>query len=39
MVMVDGRILIEDGHLLDLDEAQLLHDAQAAGRRLVERLN
>jgi hypothetical protein len=36
--MVDGLILMEDRTILDVDEAQLLHDAQAAGERLVARL-
>jgi 5-methylthioadenosine/S-adenosylhomocysteine deaminase len=38
LVMVDGLILMEDRTILDVDEAQLLHDAQAAGERLVARL-
>ena len=39
VVMVDGRVLLEAGRMVDLDEAELLATAQAAGRRLVERLN
>ena len=39
VVMVDGRVLLEAGRMVDLDEAELLAAAQAAGRRLVERLN
>jgi len=38
MVMVDGRVLLENGRVVDVDEAELLARAQAAGRRLVERL-
>jgi hypothetical protein len=38
MMMVDGRVLLDDGHAVDLDEAELLARAQAAARRLVEQL-
>jgi 5-methylthioadenosine/S-adenosylhomocysteine deaminase len=38
MAMVDGEILMEGREVRGLDEAQLLREAQAAGKRLVERL-
>jgi 5-methylthioadenosine/S-adenosylhomocysteine deaminase len=39
LVMVDGRILMERREVLGLDEPRLLREAQAAGERLVRRLN
>jgi 5-methylthioadenosine/S-adenosylhomocysteine deaminase len=36
-VVVDGRILIDDGHLTVLDEKALLEECRAAARALVRR--
>jgi 5-methylthioadenosine/S-adenosylhomocysteine deaminase len=38
LVVVDGRVLIESGEVLDFDEARFLAEAQAAGEGLVGRL-
>jgi 5-methylthioadenosine/S-adenosylhomocysteine deaminase len=38
MVMVDGRVLMEDCHVTGLDELEFLNTAQQIGRRLVQRL-
>ncbi|HLG72424.1 MAG TPA: amidohydrolase [Chloroflexota bacterium] len=38
MVMVDGRVLLEGGEVVGLDELAFLADAQAAGEDLVRRL-
>ncbi len=38
MVMVDGKILLEDREVLGLDEMGLLKEAQHAGEQLVRRL-
>jgi len=38
MVMVDGRVLLEHGEVLDFDEPRFLHEAQTAGEDLVRRL-
>jgi hypothetical protein len=37
-VLVDGVVRLRDGHLVDVDEAALLAEAQQAGRALVGRL-
>jgi 5-methylthioadenosine/S-adenosylhomocysteine deaminase len=39
LVMVDGKILMEGREVLGLDEPRLLREAQAAGERLVRRLD
>jgi 5-methylthioadenosine/S-adenosylhomocysteine deaminase len=36
-VVVDGRVLMEGGVFIHLDEAQLLHDAQRAAQQLARR--
>jgi 5-methylthioadenosine/S-adenosylhomocysteine deaminase len=38
LVMVDGRVLMEQGQLPDLDEPRLLAEAQDVGEDLVQRL-
>jgi hypothetical protein len=38
MVMIDGRIVLEHGRVLDLDEPGFLAQAQKAGEDLVSRL-
>ncbi|MFI5268036.1 MAG: amidohydrolase family protein [Chloroflexota bacterium] len=38
MVMVDGRVVVEHGHVVDFDEPGFLAQAQAAGEDLVRRL-
>jgi 5-methylthioadenosine/S-adenosylhomocysteine deaminase len=37
-VIVDGRVVIEDGHATMVDEDQIIHDAREAGRRLWSRV-
>jgi 5-methylthioadenosine/S-adenosylhomocysteine deaminase len=36
-VVVDGRVLMEGGVFIHLDEAQLLHDTQRAAQQLARR--
>jgi hypothetical protein len=37
-VIVDGRVLLDDGYPVEFDEQELLSAAQVAGRDLVSRL-
>jgi 5-methylthioadenosine/S-adenosylhomocysteine deaminase len=39
LVMVDGRVLMENGEVAGVDEPRLLHEAQQVGERLVQRLS
>lgn len=36
LVMVDGKILLEDGHLTTIDEERVLYEAARAARELLE---
>ena len=36
-VLVDGRVVVEDGHVTGIDEAELWRDAQQAGEAIVLR--
>jgi cytosine/adenosine deaminase-related metal-dependent hydrolase len=39
LVMIDGRVLMDHGEVIGLDEPRLLAEAQAHGEDLVRRLS
>jgi 5-methylthioadenosine/S-adenosylhomocysteine deaminase len=34
-VLIDGQIVLEHGHSLTIDEERVMHDLEAAGRRVL----